>query len=155
MDKGHEGKKDEEGEPDHIDVEEHVQMAKKPMATASNETRALPEISESIDGMPEELETVTVEETIQVPKAGDGKPSVPEPETKSGFKRRFVPVYPPEEAHRNGSTSRPFSTTTSPPYRWTRSSTAVTSTTTPHPTTTRKNFRRNNDYYSMYYDAEP
>ncbi|KAH7727945.1 hypothetical protein AAVH_04189 [Aphelenchoides avenae] len=78
LDKSQHGKKDEESEPDHIDVEEHIETAKKPITTTSNETRALPEISESIDGMPEELETVAVEETIHVPKAGDGKPAASE-----------------------------------------------------------------------------
>lgn len=136
-----------------MDIEETVPISTKitpsEKLNISIDSIPLPEISESIDAIPEEFSVITVdkqvEESIQpvsIPnrnltsyetsKEVDNKPSA--------FERRFIT----SETTSTISKSIP---TTSRPKRL-RKRTKKPNSTTPAPfSTTTKNFRRDNDYY--------
>ncbi|KAI6209523.1 hypothetical protein M3Y96_00230200 [Aphelenchoides besseyi] len=124
-------KGDEEVVPDHIDVEVEETIPNK-----TDVVVPLPEISESIDEIPQEFEVLTVQKTVDLP----------------------IPVE--EKASRTSPTAlhisqlpQAFVSTTSSPLTSYSTTTRPTTTRSVFYTTTKQNFRVKDDYYSIYYDT--
>ncbi|KAI6232452.1 hypothetical protein M3Y95_00487400 [Aphelenchoides besseyi] len=124
------GKGEEEVVPDHIDVE-----VEETIPTTTEVVAPLPEISESIDEIPQEFEVLTVQKTVDLPIPVEEK--APQPSAAL-----HISKLPQTVASTTSSPLTSYSTTT-----------RHTTTRSVFYTTTKQNFRVKDDYYSIYYDT--